>query len=163
MNAFKYPPAHDPNRSASSTQLLSRKPFPTYPHPKQVAPSIGLVVSGDSSVRRILEETLLLCGTTPVLAVSIQEAAQRIRRDRPCLGICQDRLPDGKYEELLLFNRAVGICFPWIVVSRTGDWPEYLAAIEFGAYDFLAYPPVHGELSRMIRSLLETPIPAAYS
>ena len=89
--------------------------------------------------------------TTPL------SAADNIR-----FGVCQDRLPDGKYEDLLLLNHAVGISFPWIVVSRTGDWPEYLAAVELGAYDFLAYPPMQGELSRILRTLLETTTATEY-
>jgi len=37
-------------------------------------------------------------------------------------------------------------------ISRTGDWPEYLAAIRSGAFDYLAYPPAPGELQRIIRN-----------
>lgn len=138
------------------SSLRLRRVFPANHHPKQTT-ATGLAVSGNSSVRSTLGETLLLCGANPVLATSLQEASQRIRCGHLRLGLCQDRLPDGKYEELLLLNRAAGISLPWIVVSRTGDWPEYLAAIEAGVYDFLAYPPIRGELLGIIRALLETP------
>jgi DNA-binding NtrC family response regulator len=158
MNTFKPLPALNLNHSPRNNQLLSDNPFRANHLPKQVAPPKGLVVSADSSVRSALGETLLLCGATPVLAASIREASQRIRCGHLRLGVCQDRLPDGKYEELLLLSRETEIPFPWIVVSRTGDWPEYLAAIDLGAHDFLAYPPIRGELPRIIRALLETPI-----
>jgi len=41
---------------------------------------------------------------------------------------------------------------PVIVVSRTGDWPEYLTAIRNGVFDSVAYPPVPGELQRIMRN-----------
>lgn len=157
MNTFKQLSALNPNHSARTSQLLGDNPFPVNRLPEQVAPPDALIVSADSSVRGILGETLLLCGATPVLTASIQEASRHIRCGHLRLGVCQDRLHDGKYEELLLLSRETRIFIPWIVVSRTGDWPEYLAAIELGVHDFLAYPPIHGELPRIIRALLEAP------
>jgi hypothetical protein len=41
---------------------------------------------------------------------------------------------------------------PVIVVSRTGYWPEYYAAIRSGVFDDLPYPPIHGELQQVIRN-----------
>jgi len=38
------------------------------------------------------------------------------------------------------------------VFSRTGDWPEYLTAIWAGVFDYLAYPPISGELERIIQN-----------
>jgi DNA-binding NtrC family response regulator len=157
MNTFKQLSALNPNHFENN-QPFNDHPFPASHLPKEVAAPNGLIVSSDSSVRSALGETLLLCGATPVLAASVQEASQRIRSGHLRLGVCQDRLPDGKYEELLFLSRGTGTFIPWIVVSRTGDWPEYLAAMELGVYDFLAYPPIRGELPRIIRALLETPI-----
>lgn len=123
---------------------------------KGLAIPSALVVSVDNAIAGSLCETLLLCGAMPISVATIEEAACHVANDNIRVGICEDRLPDGKYEDLLLLNHAMGTSFPWIVVSRTGGWPEYLAAVELGAYDFLAYPPLYGELPRIIRSLLET-------
>lgn len=43
---------------------------------------------------------------------------------------------------------------PVIVVSQTGDWPEYLTAMSGGAFDFLAYPPIAGDLQQTIQNAL---------
>jgi len=123
-------------------------------HPALPLPR-GLVVSGDDSITGYLGESLLLCGTVPVLCATIQQASRHLADADICFGLCQDRLPDGKYEELLLLGRTLRRPYPWIIVSRTGGWPEYFEAVELGAYDFMAYPPLYGELRRAIRSLLE--------
>jgi DNA-binding NtrC family response regulator len=41
---------------------------------------------------------------------------------------------------------------PVIVVSRTGDWSEYLTAVRGGIFDYLAYPPIPRELQRVIQN-----------
>ena len=43
-----------------------------------------------------------------------------------------------------------------VVVSRTGEWPEYLTAIRAGAFDYLAYPPIPGELQRIIQNAIRS-------
>lgn len=158
MNTFDYPPTLELNPDVTSLQLPNQKSSPVLlrrrDHRQLGVPS-GLIVTGDDCIRRTLGETLLLCGAVPVLATTIERAAHHVRLGNLRFGICEDRLPDGKYEDLLLLSHAAGDSFPWIVVSRTGDWPDYLAATDLGAYDFLAYPLINGELARIIRSLLE--------
>jgi DNA-binding NtrC family response regulator len=159
MNALAYPPTFDLNNVACGAPLLTTTPIPARlrdDHGELAIPN-GLVVSGDNAIVDSLCESLLLCGAVPVSLATIEQASRYVAADNMRFGICQDRLPDGKYEDLLLLNHAAGIYFPWIVVSRTGDWPEYLAAVELGAYDFLAYPLMYGDLPRILRTLLETP------
>lgn len=157
MNVLDYPPTVD-RYGAGNDVLPAWTPSTTLirNHREGLAIPSALVVSVDNAIAGSLCETLLLCGAVPISVATIEEAACHIANDNVLVGICEDRLPDGKYEDLLLLNHAMGISFPWIVVSRTGDWPEYLAAVEVGAHDFLAYPPLYGELPRIIRSLLET-------
>jgi len=158
MNALVYLPTFELNKDASGAHLPGHKSSPVLllrRDRRQVPVPYGLLVTGDDSIRRTLGETLLLCGAVPVLATTIEHAAHHVRSGNLRFGICQDRLPDGKYEDLLLLSHAAGNSFPWIVISRTGDWPDYLAATELGAYDFLAYPLIYGELTRIIRRLLQ--------
>jgi DNA-binding NtrC family response regulator len=68
--------------------------------------------------------------------------------------VCNDRLDDGKYEDLLNLVVRSDAKVPVIVVSQTGDWTEYLAAMCGGAFDFLAYPPVAEDLQRTIQNAL---------
>lgn len=113
----------------------------------------GLVVSPDDSIRGTLGETLLLCGIAPAFASTVGQAAPLIASGNLCVVLTQDTLPDGKYSTLLSLQRALGRLAPLIVLSKTGDWPEYFAAVDLGAHDFLAYPLVPGELQRTIRNL----------
>ena len=117
----------------------------------------GLVVCREQSIRGGLSEVLLHCGVAPVFASTIREAVIDIaKRDRSFV-LCQDALRDGSYEDLLRIRDAFGSSLPLIVISRTGDWPDYFRAIDQGAHDFLTYPLIPGELQRIIRNLLGDP------
>ena len=63
-------------------------------------------------------------------------------RRRVSLVVCDDRLVDGKYEDILSETAPSPLKTPVVVVSPTGDWPDYLKAINAGAFDYLAYPPI---------------------
>ena len=117
----------------------------------------GLVVSRDQSIRSALSEVLLHCGVAPVFAGTVREAVLDIAKRDRSFALCQDALRDGSYEDLLRIRDAFGSSLPLIVISRTGEWPDYFRAIDQGAYDFLAYPLIPGELQRIIRNLLGDP------
>jgi DNA-binding NtrC family response regulator len=59
---------------------------------------------------------------------------------------------DGKYVDIVKLVGQSDTKVLVIVVSRTGEWPEYLTAIRAGAFDYLAYPPIPGELQRIIQN-----------
>jgi len=96
-------------------------------------------------------------GVALVFASTIREAVLDIAKRDRSFALCQDALRDGGYEDLLRIRDAFGSSLPLIVISRTGDWPDYFRAIDQGAYDFLAYPLIPGELQRIIRNLLGDP------
>ena len=120
----------------------------------EVAIPNGLVVSADDSVCVTLGEILLRCCVVPVFAGTVREAAQDLTEGKLRLVICQDTLRDGSYADLLRMQRTMGGSLPFIVISRSGDWPEYFQAVDDGAYDFLAYPLIPGELERIIGNFL---------
>jgi DNA-binding NtrC family response regulator len=66
--------------------------------------------------------------------------------------LCDEFVVDGNYLAVVEVLERADRKVPVIVVSRTGDWPEYLTAIRNGAFDYVAYPPVPGELQRIIRN-----------
>lgn len=111
----------------------------------------GLVVSANDRIRGTLGETLLLCGIAPILTTSLAESHEHFTAGNPSIVVCEDLLPDGRYSELLRLNQQSDSKTPVIVVSRTGDWEDYFAALELGAHDFLAFPLLPGELQRIIR------------
>ncbi|HUL35391.1 MAG TPA: hypothetical protein VL128_16010 [Candidatus Eisenbacteria bacterium] len=138
---------HGPQSLQASAVLIR-------PKREEVTIPSGLVISGDPRMRGVLGEALLLCGVAPVLANSLEHAVRHIKAEKVDFAVCQDRLPDGHYKELLLMRHAFGKDLPLIVVSRVGDWPEYFEALDLGASDYLAYPLIPGELQRIVRGLL---------
>ncbi len=106
----------------------------------------GLVVSSDDDVRRKLAQVLRQCALAPVLASTVAESQAALAVDAIVIVVCNDRPDDGKYEDIVKLAVRCKTKVPVIVVSQTGDWPEYLTATCGGALDYLAYPPIHGDL-----------------
>ena len=114
----------------------------------------GLVVSSDDEVRRKLAEILGQCGLVAEFASTVTESAVVLTAHEVIVVLCQDSLADGTYEDIVEMADALGAKVPIIVVSRTGDWPEYFTAIGDGAFDYLAYPPIASDLPRIVRNVL---------
>ena len=112
----------------------------------------GLVVSSDEEVRRKLAEISGHGGLAPVLASTVAESRTALVRHRICIILCDEFVVDGDYRAVVEVVEHADTNVPVIVVSRTGDWPEYLAAIRGGVFDYLAYPPFPGELQRVIQN-----------
>jgi len=113
-----------------------------------------LVVSSDSGIWRELAEILRRCGLAPVLASSLTESRIALTSPEVCMVLCDECVVDGNYPGIIEIVEQVDRKLPVIVISRTGEWPEYLAAIRCGAFDYLAYPPIAGEFNRVIRNAL---------
>lgn len=117
-------------------------------------PPNGLVVSSDDEVSRKLAESLWKSELAPLFASTVAETRIALARREVSVVLCNDCLTDGTYEDIvkLLLGSHAGI--PLVVVSRTGEWPEYLRAIGHGAFDYVAYPPIRGDLQRAIINAL---------
>jgi DNA-binding NtrC family response regulator len=79
-----------------------------------------------------------------------------LNRQKIYLVVCDDRLIDDKYEDLVKATETSRAKAPVIVVSITGDWPDYFKAMSAGVFDFLTYPPIPGELPRVVHHALES-------
>ncbi len=112
----------------------------------------GLVVSSDEEVRRKLGEILRQCGLASVFASTVTESGIALAGHQLCIVLCDDCLPDGNYVDVVKLVGQSDTKVFVVVVSRTGVWPEYLTAIRAGAFDYLAYPPIPGELRRIIQN-----------
>jgi DNA-binding NtrC family response regulator len=60
----------------------------------------------------------------------------------------------GNYGDIVKLALRFETKTPVVVLSRRGDWPEYLRAVVGGAFDYLAYPPIVGDLQRVILKAL---------
>lgn len=114
----------------------------------------GLAASSDSRIRRELAQILAQCGFAPVIASNIAETRVALFRHEVSIALCNNYLDDGNYEDVLRLLHRSDRPVPVIVLSRTGDWAEFLAAIRVGVFDYLAYPTIPGELQRVIRNAL---------
>ena len=112
----------------------------------------ALVVSPDGDIHRKLTNILGHCGFASVLAFTVHESQRALAKHDICVVLCVERLPDGNYQAVVELVKRFDPNVPVIVVSRTGDWPDYLKAMCLGAFDYLAYPPIPGELRQSIRN-----------
>jgi len=123
---------------------------------QNMSPVCALVVSSDEVVQRSLAGTIAQCGLLVFRAFTVGESRRILNRWNICLVVCDDRLIDGNYEDLLKATETSRTKAPVIVLSLAGGWPEYFQAVSAGVFDFLAYPPIPGELPRVVRHALES-------
>jgi len=128
----------------------------SFPEPKRSRPADlnlpnGLAASSDANVLQDLADMMCQCGLATFIASTVNESRRILERHDVCLVLCDERLADGGYQEILA---AVQKRSPVIVVSPTGEAVDYLKAIGAGAFDYLAHRPIPEELPRVIRSAL---------
>lgn len=111
-------------------------------------PSI-LIATSDAESRDALAAALRGTQFLPVFAESIGESAEVLGRLPVCLVLCEENLPDGGYQDLLREAENCGVAVPLVVLSRTGEWDEYLRAIRLGAMDMIT-PPYHRSIIRAL-------------
>jgi DNA-binding NtrC family response regulator len=114
----------------------------------------GLVVSPDDEVRQTLALSLGECGFASIFSSTVGEGRIALARREVFVVVSEEWLPDGSYVDMVNLIAQSCARIPVVVVSRIGDWPEYLRAVGAGAYDYVPYPPIRGELRRVIRSAL---------
>jgi DNA-binding NtrC family response regulator len=94
------------------------------------------------------------CAFARVVASTVEDSGTALTWNEISIVVCDDRLDDGNYEDVVKLVVRSETKVPVIVVSQTGDWPEYLTAMRGGAFDFLSYPPVAGDLQQTIQNAL---------
>jgi two-component system, NtrC family, response regulator PilR len=113
-----------------------------------------LVVSSDDEVRRDLAGIVGLWGLEPVLCATVADSRAALTRYPICVVVCEDRLADGNYRDLVEAVERTTTDAPVIVVSRLADWNEYMNAVRAGAFDYIALPPRRTEIERAIKNAL---------
>ena len=132
--------------------------FPLRARPRRGRSSFpaALVASSDENLLREISELVLQSGLRACLAFTVCECKRVLQRQTVALVVCDDRLIDGKYEDILSEIARLQLATPVIVVSPTGNWPDYLKAMSLGAFDYLGYPPIPGDLPRTLYAALTT-------
>jgi DNA-binding NtrC family response regulator len=76
-----------------------------------------------------------------VIACSSRSQAEEVLSRRAFeIVFCDERLPDGRYSDLLHFNRSDNKIPRVVVLTRSGDWELYLEAVNKGAFDVIRTP-----------------------
>lgn len=110
-----------------------------------------LVVSSEPESRRALADILNREGWGTVCVSTVGECQEIFSSNNIGLVLCDRRLPDGTYRDILFIARLLSRNVRLVVTSRLADWSEYLEALHDGAFDLIAFPGQTAELIRVIR------------
>ena len=118
---------------------------------------LALVVDDQPVARLLVKRALERFGCAPVLEAADGIEAQAILRERPdvALVLTDILMPRMDGLELLRWGREAAPGAIWIVLSGLDTFDSAVAAIRFGAFDFLTKPPRLEEMEVAVRNALE--------
>ena len=96
-----------------------------------------LIVDSDNKTRDIVFESAFKHGVIPMSCSSCGEAESLLAQRSFKVVFCSDSLPDSEYAEVIRAAKPT----PVIILSRFAEWESYLAAMQAGAFDYIACPP----------------------
>ena len=99
-----------------------------------------LLACSDPESRACLTDRLSDTEFETVLASNFEESSSALATQPVSMVFCEDRLPGGGFPKLLKKVKDSGTSTPVVVLSRTGDWEEYLRALRLGAFDMVTPP-----------------------
>ena len=105
-----------------------------------------IVLCPNDNTRGAVMQTVRKCNLEPVPCSSYGEARHLLGSHDLAAVFCSDSLNDGDYSEVIETARPV----PVIVLSRYAEWEPCLAALDAGAFDYVACPPDVRELERIL-------------
>jgi DNA-binding NtrC family response regulator len=115
-----------------------------------------MVVSANLESRRAVSKILEALSVYVIPCSTLAQTEEVLSLQRPNLIFCDERLPDGGYENLLALKFSGDIPPPIVVLTRNGEWELYRDATRRGAFDVIRSPwcPTDIELS-VIRGVRE--------
>jgi len=113
-----------------------------------------LVVSGEPTRQKWLVTSVSNFGLQAACCRTFKRAAGLLRKHSFSIVFCDDLLPDGTFRMVMDYAARCGTPMPVIVTSRRDDWDPFLKALNAGAFDYIAFPPLPGEFERIMRSAL---------
>jgi DNA-binding NtrC family response regulator len=114
-----------------------------------------LVAYSDSEHSQVLATILGYCGLMPVLCSSLKEAQTLLRRESIRLVLCEERLSDGTFRDMLQETFSLGL--PLVVFSRRDDSKLHLDTIESEGLNWIIPPFHHRQIEGIVRKTLLSP------
>jgi DNA-binding NtrC family response regulator len=108
-----------------------------------------LLIASNLESRRTVRNVLEALSIEVISCSTLSQARQSLSLQRPNLIFCEERLPDGGYEDLLDVDYEGRVPPPLVVLTHTGEWDLYVDATRRGAFDVIRSPwcPTDIELS----------------
>jgi DNA-binding NtrC family response regulator len=114
-----------------------------------------LIVGCEPLISGELAELLRGCGMACAATASVHGAMTMLGTQEVALVFCAAELADGSYRDLVRGLKLGKRRAPVVVVSRLGEWKEYLEAIGLGAFDCIAPPYRRSEIERILDTVVE--------
>jgi DNA-binding NtrC family response regulator len=99
-----------------------------------------LLACSDPVSRAHLANSLNHTEFETIIASDFEESSTVLAKQPVSMVFCEDQLPGGGFPKLLQAVKHSGTSTPVVVLSRTGDWEEYLNALRLGAFDMVIPP-----------------------
>jgi DNA-binding NtrC family response regulator len=109
-----------------------------------------LVILSSNENRDPLLKAIGDSGAAPLVCSCLEEAHEALRRENIRVIVCEDLLPRNVLDAVLDLAHYRPNRIPVIVASRTGEWNEFLACLDRGAFDYLVLPPKPLEVKRVL-------------
>ena len=116
-----------------------------------------LIATIDTEIREALADLLDFAAINAIWVGSVEDVNAIVARERIAACLCGFWLQDGTYREVVRNLRREGIEIPTIILSARmypQEYRDFLAAMNLGALDFLAYPYQKRDFDRMLESAI---------
>jgi DNA-binding NtrC family response regulator len=113
-----------------------------------------LVINREPLYRDMLAASISRFGARPFCCGSLESAADLLGEHPIHIVFCDDVLPDGTFQTLMDSAEICGMQAAVIVTSRRDEWGPFLQALSAGVFDYIALPPVPGEVDRILSAAI---------
>lgn len=117
-----------------------------------------LIVSARPEHLKNLMRVLDASSSRVIVAVSLRQAKEALSLEPIGIVFCDEFLSDGSYRDLLSTHVKPNE-LKLVLLLRSGDWPEYLEAMEQGAFDVLPSPLQTAEVEGVFLRATTDPTP----
>jgi DNA-binding NtrC family response regulator len=114
-----------------------------------------LVLCEDAETRNALEQSLVQCPIERIYCANTLVLREAVAAHAGDAVVYAEDRPGSKLREMMDWSEIKEGRVPVIAVSRFGGMRDYLAAMEAGAFDYLARPLRKEEVSRVVESALQ--------